>query len=129
MAASMPEAPTMWLTYVQVKNLDASLARVGELGGQICVPKTPFPGRPLRGHPGSHRRYHRNLGARGAGVAPPADYSSSGISKGRPVSSRVLRPERIGGQPSRVSSKVSVSPSNSSCFTVSLTVSPKGSKR
>ncbi len=43
MAKPMPEAPTMWLTNVQGENLDESISKVAELGGQICVPTIPTP--------------------------------------------------------------------------------------
>ncbi len=43
MAKPMPDAPTMWMVYVQVEDLDATLAKVAELGGQVMVPKTPIP--------------------------------------------------------------------------------------
>ena len=44
MAKPMPEAPTMWLAYVQVAELDACIALVPELGGTVRVPKTPIQG-------------------------------------------------------------------------------------
>jgi predicted enzyme related to lactoylglutathione lyase len=37
MGKPMPEAPTAWMPYVQVDDLDATMLKVGELGGQIVV--------------------------------------------------------------------------------------------
>jgi hypothetical protein len=40
----MPEAPNAWLLYVQVGDVDATVAKAKQLGGQVVVPKTPIPG-------------------------------------------------------------------------------------
>ncbi len=36
-------APTAWLSYVTVEDVDASLAKAKKLGGQVIVEKTPIP--------------------------------------------------------------------------------------
>ena len=43
MKKPMPDAPNMWLVYVQVDNLDTTLASVPKLGGKVVMPKTPIP--------------------------------------------------------------------------------------
>ncbi len=43
MAKKMPGQPTMWTSYVQVADLDASVAKVDELGGKVIVGKTAIP--------------------------------------------------------------------------------------
>jgi predicted enzyme related to lactoylglutathione lyase len=40
----MPEAPTMWLPYVQVDDVAATIAKAKSLGGGIIVDKTVIPG-------------------------------------------------------------------------------------
>ena len=37
------DAPPHWMTYIAVEDCDASAAKVGELGGQVCVPPTDIP--------------------------------------------------------------------------------------
>ena len=44
MAKPMPEAPTAWMPYVATDDLQASVARVTELGGTVHVEPTPVPG-------------------------------------------------------------------------------------
>lgn len=39
----MPEAPSMWLTYIAVESVDATLEKAQKLGGKVIVPKTPIP--------------------------------------------------------------------------------------
>jgi predicted enzyme related to lactoylglutathione lyase len=43
MAPPMPEVPTAWMTYVEVVDVAASVARAKELGGAVHVDKTPIP--------------------------------------------------------------------------------------
>lgn len=38
-----PGVPPHWIAYVSVDDLDATLARVPALGGNVCVPATPIP--------------------------------------------------------------------------------------
>ncbi len=44
MAKPVPEAPTAWTPYVETDDLDASVARVTELGGTVHMGPTPVPG-------------------------------------------------------------------------------------
>ena len=37
------EAPSHWMAYVAVDDVDASAKRVEELGGKVCVPPTDIP--------------------------------------------------------------------------------------
>ena len=37
------QAPSHWLAYFAVEDLDAATGRIGELGGQVLVPPTPIP--------------------------------------------------------------------------------------
>ncbi len=37
------ETPPHWMTYVAVDDVDASAAKVAELGGSVCVPPTDIP--------------------------------------------------------------------------------------
>lgn len=37
-------APSHWMAYVAVDDVDASARRVEELGGKVCVPPTDIPG-------------------------------------------------------------------------------------
>lgn len=37
------EAPSHWMAYVAVDDVDASARRVEELGGKVCVPPTDIP--------------------------------------------------------------------------------------
>lgn len=41
MQKPMPDVPTMWLTYVQVDNVDATVEKARKMGGTIIVPKMP----------------------------------------------------------------------------------------
>jgi predicted enzyme related to lactoylglutathione lyase len=36
-------APSHWMTYISVEDCDASAAKAGTLGGQVCVPPTDIP--------------------------------------------------------------------------------------
>ena len=36
-------APSHWMSYVAVDDVDASAAKVAELGGKVCVPPTDIP--------------------------------------------------------------------------------------
>jgi uncharacterized protein len=40
----MPEAPNMWLVYVAVDDIDATVKKSEKLGGKTIVPKMPIPG-------------------------------------------------------------------------------------
>ena len=42
-AKQMPEAPTSWLPYVQVKDVKATIAQAQQLGAQIVVPFMEIP--------------------------------------------------------------------------------------
>lgn len=44
MAKPQPELPTVWMPYVAVDDLEASVARVEELGGTVHMGPTPVPG-------------------------------------------------------------------------------------
>lgn len=37
------DAPSHWMSYVAVEDVNASAQRVEELGGQVCVPPTDIP--------------------------------------------------------------------------------------
>jgi len=39
----MPEAPNMWLPYVMVDNVDATIKKARQLGAKVIVDKTPIP--------------------------------------------------------------------------------------
>jgi hypothetical protein len=39
----MPEAPNMWLPYVMVDNVDATIKKARQLGAKVIVEKTPIP--------------------------------------------------------------------------------------
>jgi uncharacterized protein len=41
MVKPMPEAPNMWMVYVQVDDVEATLTKATHLGGKVIVPKTP----------------------------------------------------------------------------------------
>jgi len=43
-AKQMPEAPTAWLPYVEVKSVKASLKKAKKLGARIVVDYMPVPG-------------------------------------------------------------------------------------
>lgn len=43
MGAEFGAAPSHWMTYLAVDDVDAAAAKVPELGGQICVPPTDIP--------------------------------------------------------------------------------------
>src|SRR5215213_8760733 len=36
-------APSHWMSYVSVEDVDASATKVAELGGKVCVPPTDIP--------------------------------------------------------------------------------------
>ncbi len=40
----MPEAPNMWLVYIQVDAIEPTLKAAPGLGGKVIVPKTAIPG-------------------------------------------------------------------------------------
>jgi uncharacterized protein len=42
MLKPMPEAPNMWMVYVQVENIDETLAKVTRTGGKVIMPRTPI---------------------------------------------------------------------------------------
>jgi len=44
MAKPAPELPTAWMPYVSTDDLEASVARVEELGGTVQMGPTPVPG-------------------------------------------------------------------------------------
>lgn len=44
MKPAMPEAPAMWLDYVTVDDVDAALARIPALGGQVVMEARTIPG-------------------------------------------------------------------------------------
>lgn len=44
MQAPKPGMPAMWVNYVVVKNVDATVARITKLGGKVCVPPFDVPG-------------------------------------------------------------------------------------
>jgi hypothetical protein len=43
MGPEFGEAPSHWMSYVAVDDVDATASRVTELGGNICVPPTDIP--------------------------------------------------------------------------------------
>lgn len=43
MGPEFGEAPSHWMSYISVDDVDASVARVTELGGSVCVPPTDIP--------------------------------------------------------------------------------------
>ncbi len=43
MCAEFGDAPSHWMSYVAVTDVDATAQRVEELGGKICVPPTDIP--------------------------------------------------------------------------------------
>ena len=43
MGAEFGSAPSHWMPYVAVEDVDASAKRVEELGGKVCVPPTDIP--------------------------------------------------------------------------------------
>lgn len=43
MGAEFGEAPSHWMSYIAVDDVDTSAAKVTELGGNICVPPTDIP--------------------------------------------------------------------------------------
>lgn len=43
MGPEFGEAPSHWMAYVAVDDVDASAKRVEELGGKVCVPPTDIP--------------------------------------------------------------------------------------
>ena len=44
MKAPMPGTPPRWISYVHVKDVDAILAKLKELGGKVCAPPFDIPG-------------------------------------------------------------------------------------
>jgi len=44
MAKPMPGAPTAWMPYVATDDLEASVAKVFDLGGKVIMDATPVPG-------------------------------------------------------------------------------------
>lgn len=44
MANPEPGAPSQWLPYIAVANVDESAKKAEKLGGKICVPATDIPG-------------------------------------------------------------------------------------
>ena len=43
MGAEYGNAPSHWMTYVAVDDVDAKAKQVAELGGKVCVPPTDIP--------------------------------------------------------------------------------------
>lgn len=43
MGKEFGDAPSHWIAYVAVDDVDASAAKVTELGGSVCVPPTDIP--------------------------------------------------------------------------------------
>ena len=43
MGSEFGDAPSHWMAYVAVDDVDASAKRVEELGGKVCVPPTDIP--------------------------------------------------------------------------------------
>ncbi|MGH9943445.1 MAG: VOC family protein [Pyrinomonadaceae bacterium] len=43
MTAEFGDAPSHWMSYVAVDDVDAAAARVEALGGKVCVPPTDIP--------------------------------------------------------------------------------------
>ena len=43
MGTEFGNAPSHWMAYVAVEDVDASAKRVEELGGKVCVPPTDIP--------------------------------------------------------------------------------------
>ncbi len=43
MGPEFGDAPSHWMPYVAVDDVDASVKRVEELGGKVCVPPTDIP--------------------------------------------------------------------------------------
>ena len=43
MTAEFGDAPSHWMAYIAVDNVDAMAKRVEELGGKVCVPPTDIP--------------------------------------------------------------------------------------
>ena len=43
MGTEFGQAPSHWMAYVAVDDVDAKAARVTELGGEVCVPPTDIP--------------------------------------------------------------------------------------
>jgi uncharacterized protein len=43
MTAEMGNAPSHWIAYVAVDDVDAKAKQVAELGGKVCVPPTDIP--------------------------------------------------------------------------------------
>jgi len=39
----MPAAPSAWLLYIDVADIDATVEKAKKLGGTVIVPKTPIP--------------------------------------------------------------------------------------
>lgn len=39
------DAPTTWINYITVENLEATVAKAEELGAHLCMPITEVPGR------------------------------------------------------------------------------------
>ena len=39
------DVPTMWIGYITVEDLDATVAKAQELGAKICMPPTDVPGK------------------------------------------------------------------------------------
>lgn len=79
MPEGMPEGvPPHWLGYIDVDDLEASLAKVTELGGQVRMPATEIPG---IGH------FATIADPQGAAVAL---FSSSGDDQGEPIERNAL---------------------------------------
>ena len=61
----MPGAPSMWLSYVLVDDIDAATKKVKALGGTVMKDKTEVHGHGLaRDHRRSDRRDARDCGSR-----------------------------------------------------------------
>jgi predicted enzyme related to lactoylglutathione lyase len=43
--ADKSDAPTTWINYITVEDLDASVAKALELGAKTCIPPTEIPGK------------------------------------------------------------------------------------
>ena len=43
--AERGDAPTMWVSYITVEDLDATVAKAQELGAHLCMPPTDVPGK------------------------------------------------------------------------------------
>ncbi len=43
--AEKGDVPTMWIGYITVEDLDATVAKAQELGASVCMPPTEVPGK------------------------------------------------------------------------------------